>query len=270
MDQNDVTANDTGNEEVTTSNLEEIQDEPIPSSDETSPQAELPEGVSERTQREFEKLKKANVELAKKLAEREREQTIGNSVYDKLLPNVDTKHLTTNQVQNIKQNFVDEEGNVDVYGLQDALREANQRALKAEQVVNSFIETQRKSEEQKQLKEAYKVSPWLDPNARDFDQKKFNLTQDRLIRYWTQGKNPDLVSVAKEIEEELGSFSTPERVEQEKAKAVEQVRDDISRRNAVSNVATNRPKQTETSLEELKTRTRNGDNQALMERLKGI
>lgn len=271
MDQNNqVTANDLGNDVVEeTTNAESVQDESIPNSEQTSTQSELPETASDRTKAEFEKLKQRNAEMARRLAELEKKEKYGNNVFDRLIPEADTSHLTNTQVQNIEQNFIDEEGNVDVLGLTNALKRANQEAVEAKKMVASFIQNQKQAEEQRQLKEAYKVSPWLDPNGSAFDQTKYNLARDRLVRYWSEGKAPDLVSVAQEIEKDFASFSTPEKVEQEKAKAVEQVRDDISRRNIASSTPSQK-RVAETSLDELRKRTREGDKDALLERLKAI
>lgn len=272
-----VADNDTGLQEET-QGIEEVAE---PTTEQTEQEtekveADLPEDSSERTRQQFEKLKQHNAELARKNAELEKRAKFGNSVYDfgdvrpsnQFTPQVNTQNLTNAQVDNIVADFIDSEGNVDVASLNKALREANERANRAEVTVKQFVETQRQAEEQRQLKEAYKVAPWLDNNSPSFDEKKFNLTRDRLARYWFEGKNPDLTSVAQEIESELGSFASPQQVAQEKEKAIKESRENINKVNASSNVSNSRTRVVETSLEELQKASRKGSMDAIAERLK--
>src|SRR3990167_4203721 len=98
-----------------------------------STEPKLPDGVSERTAEEFEKLKAHNTELKQKL-EVYKTKT---SVLDDLRPSDEvplppTPGLTQTEVKEIKSNLVDENGYVDVARLEATLKAADDRARKAE------------------------------------------------------------------------------------------------------------------------------------------
>lgn len=280
-DPNDI-LEDVG-QEVEAENVETTpegeQEAPVPSAEETTEvteQDELPESSNSRTREQFEKLTEKNKELARKLEEYERRERYGSSVLDEnsntggqRVPSLDDyQHLTTQQAENIAQDFIDNEGNVDINGLNSALRQANARAEAAERKVQQVAQTVEQAEQNRQLEEAYKEASWLDPNSNDFDPKKYNLVRDRLTRYYRAGQKPRLLNVVKELEADLGDFSTPTK-EKEK-QVVEAYKQKQTAKAQASNVGTSSRREPveDRKANDLVQRTRHGDKGALLERLK--
>lgn len=263
---------------------EEEQEAPMPSAEqnaEVTDQDELPEDSSERTRNEFEKLKKANAELARKLEEKERKEKYGNSVYDfgntqKEDAQLDLskfQNLTQQQVDNVAQDFVDADGNVDIAGLNSALRTANQRAENAENSVKQVVQSIQQNEQQRQLEEAYKEADWLDPQSDAFDETRYNLVRDRLTRYYGSGQKPRLLNVVREVEEDLSKFSNPTVTKEQQTQAVKDYKEKQTAKAQASSVGQTGNRQEPTSsakYEDLVERTRRGDKTAMRERLRAI
>lgn len=255
---------------------EEIQEAPMPSAEETTEvteQDELPENSSDRTKEQFEKLTDKNKELAKRLEKYERKEKYGDSVLDtpngQQVPKLDDfSHLSEQQAGNIAQDFVDNEGNVDIQGLNSALRQANVRAEQAERRANEVAHSIKQLEQQRQLEEAYKEATWLDPSAEDFNEKRYNLVRDRLTRYYTQGKQPRLVNVVREVLSDLDE--TSKATAQDKKQAVKEYKKVQTAKARASNVQTSTVRgQPETSRDtNLVLEARRGNKQALRDRLK--
>jgi hypothetical protein len=264
---------------------EEEQEAPMPSAEqnaEVTEQDELPEVSSDRTREQFNKLTEKNRELAKKLEEYERREKYGNSVYDlggtqrEQQPSIDLSefsNLTQQQVDNVAQDFVDADGNVDINGLNNALRQANQRAANAENSVKQVVQSIQQAEQQRQLEEAYKEADWLDPQSDSFDETRYNLVRDRLTRYYSTGAKPRLVNVVREVEADLGKFANPKATTEQKSQAVKEYRDKQTAKAQASTVSSGRGRQEPTSdsrYDDLVERTRRGDKAAFHERLKAI
>lgn len=267
-------------QEVETENVEtnpeETQEAPMPSAEETTEvtkQDELPEIPNSRTREQFEKLTEKNKELARKLEEFERKEKYGNSVLDtpssQQVPRLDDySHLSQQQAGNIAQDFVDNEGNVDIQGLNSALRNANARAEQAERRANQVAQSVQQSEQQRQLEEAYKEAEWLDPTAEGFDERRYNLVRDRLTRYYTQGTQPRLVNVVREVLSDLGE--TSKATAQDKKQAVEEYKKTQTAKAQASNVQPSnvrRQPEQRTGDTNLVVESRRGNSQALRDRL---
>lgn len=270
-------------QEVETENVEttpeETQEAPMPSAEETAEvteQDELPETSKDRTREQFEKLTERNKELAKKLEEFERKEKYGNSVLEtprsnQQAPSLDDySHLSQQQAENIAQDFIDPEGNVDIQGLNNALRNANARAEQAERRANQVAQSVQQAEQQRQLEEAYKEADWLDPSADNFDERRYNLVRDRLTRYYTNGQQPRLVNVVREVLADLGE--TSKATTQDKKQAVKEYKDKQQAKAQASNVQPSNvrrePNQTMAGRDELVNSTRQGNKTALQDRLK--
>jgi hypothetical protein len=231
-------------------------------------QGELPEEVSERTKLEFEKLKAKNKEIAEKLAKYEGSQS-SSSVFDYLSGQVPegTPNLTDTQVSDIASRFVDQYGNVNIDKLNEALTSADKRAAKAEQLAAQAMNQISRSEQQRQVEEAFKVYPYLDPNGDQFDQKAYDLLQDRYTRYYAMGKSKSVKSMADEVAE----VYKPVNVDKAKEEAVNQYKEGQGKKAQASTVQKGTgSRNTSLSYDELRTRTQSGDTKALDERLANL
>lgn len=248
---------------------EESQETPMPSveqedSTENSSEVEeeLPESISERTRLEFEKLKESNRRLKEQLEERGKQSAYGQSVYDGVYgqspqpePVVQGSNYPGMSQQELAQtavNFTDENGYLDVQAFEGFLKRIDERASKAEAVA---LKAQRDAEA-RQVAEAHLKYPWLDPKNPKFDPNGFELVRDRLVRNMADGRQMPLTDVAESILKvyKPASASTED---QKQAKA------------QVSTVGGQTQKRSdEGRLDDLRTRTRQGDMTALRERIK--
>jgi hypothetical protein len=256
---------------------EENQDEEMPTSEQTSTEegeeGALPNEVSERTRKEFEKLKGTNKELSEKLRKYEGEETLGN-VFDSLftpqqkkqVPQQNLSHLNEVQVDNIATKFVDDDGTVDINALNQALVQANERAKQAEQQARLARQSVMQDREQREVAEAHAKHPWLDPKNPNFDRKGFELVRDRIVRNMVEGKHKPLVSIAEEVMEvyKPSDQSTAE-------KAVKDYKDSQVKKAQASSVQSGRGQPRETNpLSDLRERTSRGDISAIEERIKAL
>lgn len=260
---------------------ESQQPEPMPSSEETletpavDEEAEALENSKnpERTRAYLEKLKAENAEL-KAQQSRQPDTQYGSSVYDSLRPQahqqVDMSQypgISTPQAETIATNFVDSEGNVDINGLNRALTEAHQVAMQAREDARRSREELTRFEETQEVREAHTVHPEIDPmNKASFDPHLYELVRDRLVRNMWEGKKQSLASVANELKAQYRPNVDSRKIE---AEAVESYKKAQTARSQ-GPMAQGVQKRSETTLEELRDRTRKGDNSALAERLKAL
>lgn len=246
----------------------------------------------DRTRAYIEKLKAEKAEALAKLRDKEtpqEPQNFGTSVFDAFHPEraveqtrqqtpaqvyqppQGLQYLNPGQVNAIQNSFVDAEGNVDVEGLNKALSEANriahqatERARQAEERITRFEETQ-------QVRELHSTYPELDPmNKGKFDPKFFEFVRDRMVRNWAEGKNMSAVEVARDIRSAYAPTVTQD-VTKAKAQAVEEYKQtQEARRQGPIETGRGEPRQTTGNLQELRARTRKGDDNALHERLKAL
>lgn len=230
---------------------EEIVESEIDSEVEES----LPESASDRTRKEFEKLKEANRKLKEELdSQRGSQDDLSDYI---------PSHLTQRQTEEIQTNFVDQNGYVDVNALNRALKEANDRARRAEELALSSA----KERERRMIQEAHEKHPYLDPRNAQHDREFYNAVRDRMVRYFSEGIEKPLSEVADEIARFYKPAITPEKVEAEKAKAVEAYQKSQTTRATV-NTTTNQRREPVTDMDDLRARTRDGDSNALQERIR--
>lgn len=222
--------------------VEAKQPEPVPSSDqkpaeeakkveekvEVPPQDDLslPESASPRTKEQFEKLKSRLKEkeeaLRAKEAETKTPQDYGTSAFDVLhapeqitpqaqgqMPSLNNfPALNPLQMQNIQNQFVDKDGNVDINGLNAALRNANERATLASEDARRTREQLAKFEETQQVREAHSKFPEIDPKNKDFNPQFFEAVRDRLVRNMWENKKQSLAEAAEAVRQ----MFTPQNV----------------------------------------------------------
>jgi len=278
----EATSTETAGEEV----IEDNQPEPVPSSeqkqteevqpteDATEDVEQLPEDASDRTKKNFDKIREENRKLKEQLAE------YGSSVFDSFRPQqgadqpqVDTNaygNLNQQQVDSITSRFVDDEGNVDINGLNQELSTSNQRAAKAEERAARVEDRLERFEESQQVREAHAVHPWLDPKSPNFDSVQFELVRDRILRVkYYEGQPISLLEAADQVAKAQGGTS-PVNLDKISEEAVTKYKQSQEKRQQ-GPIETGRgePRQT-TDLSELRERTRQGDDNALTERMRGI
>lgn len=193
--------------------VSETQPEPMPSSnqtqtEETKPTPEIarqsqeseqlmqPDSLSEnealanaknpdRT-REYIEKQKAEIQQLKE----ELRKAAGNSVFDSLrqpevapdpLPEFNFQNLNQAQ-QQMANNFIQEDGTVDIDGLNRALHDAQSKAQLAEIEAQRVRQRVQQLDERSQVNEAHSLYPELDPKSEKFDQNFYDLTALRLAK----------------------------------------------------------------------------------------
>lgn len=235
----------------------------------TAPQTQesdpiLPDGVSERTSQEFDKLKAHNKELKDKLAQYEQPKQRG-SVLDELRPQQQFSDLSQTQVDDIAQNFVDENGYVDVAALTKTLKEANDEAKRARVEAQQARELVMRYEETDQMKRAHQMFPELDPGSQSFDERFYELVKNELIGQMMRGEK-DVVKAAQKTKDLYTSKPTDDT--KAKEEAVNEYKRKVTQREQATDQAGGRGQSDLVDHDELVRRTRKGDRDALNQRLK--
>jgi hypothetical protein len=215
---------------------------------------------NDRTKEQFQKLLQSNKELKEQLqnlaSTKNSEPTAYGSVYDSIKSD-SVKDNTTSS-----EEYVDEDGNVNIAKLNKDLKEAKTSALEARALAV-------KAREDLEVREAHMKHPYLNPHSSEFDPTFFELVKDRTLRQkFYEGKETNLVDIA----DQVISFYTPSsKKSAESAKAIEDYK------KAQSQIANNAPlssssraRQEGPNLDDLRARTRSGDSRAILERLKNI
>jgi hypothetical protein len=170
-------SNPNGNiEEITSQgDLEATTDMPSEETTKTE-EAKLPENVTDRTRKEFDKLLKMNKELASRVKELET-----------------TKPEFKSEVSASDMgDYIDEDGNVDIAKLNADLKAIRNQSLEARALAEDAKTTI-------ELERALSKHPYLDPSNSDYDQNFNELVKDRIARLKLEGKNASLSQVADEV-----------------------------------------------------------------------
>ena len=149
----------------------------------TTTETKLPAGTKERTTEQFDKLKDSNKrlyeanqllqqELQRKQKMEQQFQPVQQAVPQEQQPKIE---------QFIEVDPVTGEQFVNEARLKGAISEAQTRATRAEQAVQSYIQQQQHREEQKQTEEAYKAYPELNPNTEKYDAELTKRTRAFLL-----------------------------------------------------------------------------------------
>lgn len=245
---------DQGIQEVQTTTLptEDTQQAPMPSAnkdtveteqvtqapDQSEEEITLPEEVSTRTREQFEKLKARYEEKLQKAVSKQVEPQVPELPYSNVFdtfrpqepvnvsqqPQAPIPNLTNQQVAEIRNQFVDEFGNVDINGLNSALSTASKQSQQAMQRAQQAEERLMRYEETQQVREAHTTHPELDPKNKTFDPKFFELVRDRLLRNMYEGKQHSLLEVANDIRDSYQP-AKPVNLEKVKEEAVTQYKE---------------------------------------------
>lgn len=160
------------------------------------PQEGLPEEVSERTKREFEKLKEHNRQMAEELKALKGPprpgllDSYGMGQYTPpvapQVPQVQPQsYLPTATVEQIKQDVVDSEGYLNQAELERRLSSASQaeeRARLAEEKAQQALEKVARFEANTQARDLYASYPELDPSHPQFNEEAYELVQGELLK----------------------------------------------------------------------------------------
>ncbi|PWT73685.1 MAG: hypothetical protein C5B59_12895 [Bacteroidetes bacterium] len=266
----------------------------------------LPEQASERTKEQFNKLLEENKRL------KQEQRQYGKSVFDEVRPGqVEPQPqqvgpypgyqpaqpqffppyvpaqvpqtfgvLPPTQVQDLTRQFVDQNGNVDVNGLNQALIRANQEAMLARQQAQITLEqvarvNQRITtyEEDQQVREAHAQFPEIDPMNKEgkFDPEMFKAVKDRLIANRVSHVTETLLQAAQAIASLKGP--APLNQAQVEEAAVEKFKQSQAERNQgpfETSVGSEKTGRQSVSFDEARKITRMGgiDNPALDARLR--
>jgi len=244
--------------------VEETQPEEVITSNETENNGEsegLPENASDRTREQFEKLKKHNQELAEKVKKYE---NIG-SPFDALRPPLSSNPVSTNVPMPFQdgqtENLVDTEGYIDDKVLKRELAQAKEEARKARIEAQYIRENVQRIEENQQVREAHREFPQLDPKSEKFNPKFFEAVKNKLVSQMIAGER-DLLKASKEVAEWFP-------LEQKKEISPEQIKkEEQARRANLSGTTVSHVAESGTDQSDLERRTRLGDTNALLERLR--
>lgn len=216
--------------------------------------------TNDRTKEQFQKLLQSNKELKEQLQKLASTKNSEPSPYGSVYDSIKSDSVQGNTVSS--EEYVDEDGNVNIAKLNKDLKEAKMSALEAKALAN-------KAREDLEVREAHMKHPYLNPQSPEFDPTFFELVKDRTLRQkFYEGKATNLADIA----DQVISFYKPSSMKSaESAKAIEDYK------KAQSQIANNAPlssssraRQEGPNLEDLRARTRSGDSRAILERLKNI
>jgi hypothetical protein len=249
--QEENTLPDNGETEQAASPTEEVSE-----SGGDQSRGELPEGVTDRTREQFDKLKRSNEALKEELDKLSASQR--KSVLGSLAPN----QTSTGQVG---QQFVDPiTGEVDIVSLNKAITDAQQQAIAARREAQ-------KIKESTQEKEAYADYPGLNPRAKNFDKGLYQKTRaillDSMINQGDYGHELTLKEAA-----DLASGQDNAKVQAAEERGAKKALNELTPKEQASLEAEGRSdrRQTVADMDTLRVRSRQGDSNAIVERLKKI
>lgn len=231
----------------------------MPTEEQTTEETEsqIPDGVSERTAEQIEKLKAHNKQLKEQLDQVTAKPT--QSVLESLRPADNFPNVSQAQAAEIQEEIVDAQGFVDPSLLNQKLAEANRIAQQAIQTAQQAQQQLRNFEETQITKELYKQYPQLDPNNSEaFDPKFFRKVRNELVGQLTDGKNQDVFQAAKTVLED-STIQVQKQVKEE---------EDISlKQQASSQLGASQGASSPVDHDWLVEETRKGNSDALAERL---
>ena len=243
------------------------EDQTDESSDDTGAVGELPEEASERTRNEFEKLKAHNRQLKEQVDSLKSRTTPRPNLVDELYPQVQPQqnvhNLSAEQVSIASSaNLVDENGYVDIAALNATFAQLNKQANDARQEAQAARQQVERYEHTQEARQVYKEYPQLDPENDDFDESFANLVKRNMIGQMYESGKSSYLKAAKEI----GSLL---KTDPKKAQSEEEKQANLQKRDLASqSVNTAKRQSSNSTLEELRTKSVNGDMDAISQRLK--
>lgn len=216
-----------------------------------------PDGVSDRTKEQFEKLTEANKRL-KEENEKLKTNTPTPSVLESLRPQDNFPSVSSAQAQQIQEQVFDEQGFVDPNLLNQKLAQAEQTAQQAILAAQQAQQQLRTFEETQQTQQVYQKYPQLDPNGKQFDPQFYARVKNELIGQMMQGKE-NLLEAAESVDLAFNQTSQTQAKEEEARNLKQQASSTIGASQGAS-----APVDHDYLVEE----TRKGNPDALAERLK--
>lgn len=250
---------------------EEQTAEPMPSSDQPVDgiqEPTLPDGVSERTAEEFEKLKAANKALKEQLETRSNPNNSFEFIppmLDESLPNeefdVTTPSPQAGETSFNNEDFVDEGGYVDTARLNSTLKEAKREAQEAKKAI-ARLQQERQQEKLELLKaKAFTQFPEFVAESGDrFDPGFDHKVKLELTRQLVEEGKQDYLKAAKNVKD----LYYPKPSSAETAKREEII---SSREQASTQTSAGTGSSEPTNHEELVEGTKQGDAEAIYKRL---
>lgn len=261
-----------------------IQDGP-----EEEPQ--LPEGdIKDRTREEFDKLKQSNKELKQENEDLKRDtRNILESLRPEPMPQPEQprqaapqpqapnannySHLNQNQVNQITQQIIDDNGYLNEQALMNELNKSNQalqeadrrvklaeeKAEKAAQSAQAAVTSMQDFQESQQMQAVHKKYPALDPKSEGFDPNFYDAVRNELVSSMIANKK---FTVMDSADKWAKMFTKQEAPKDPQQRAKEQLSTQMPRRQTSN--------QSMIDHGELVTRTMHGDPNALAERLRRI
>lgn len=259
----------------------ETQQEPMPSSEQKTPESDadgqasryagdssqaegLPEGASDRTRNEFEKLKGSNSELAQQLREERARREYMETVFNQLQPKSKQQ-----QEKGLEPIYDPETGLINEQALSDIQR----KALEAERTVQTLEQQQKQFIREQENREAFTAYPELDPNGKSFDKKLHVETRRVLIDSMLNPDDYDGKQLSFKEAADLVKGGSTKYLEQAKKEGAKEAVEQLTPKEQAGLEATGTPgrrAQSGNRLEDLQQRTRRGDTLAVIERLERI
>lgn len=231
----------------------------------------LPEGVSERTRLEFEKLKAHNKEMAEKLKSLEQPKAPKRSALDMFAPQgqpvqVPQPMPVQAAVEEIKPVVPDENGYVDINSLNQTIAQVNERSRKVEEAAKTAqqkaleaVDRVSKYEHTDKTLKTYAAHPYLDPNGDKFDEKFSDLVTKELLFQMYSGGQQDYLAAANAVKAKY--YDPTANV----VKPDSENKENVTKRDQIS--PPTGTKQQEVNQDQLVAKSRAGDRNAIYQRL---
>ncbi|MBM4401858.1 MAG: hypothetical protein FJ044_01275 [Candidatus Cloacimonetes bacterium] len=217
----------------------------------------LPEGVRERTRQEFDKLQQRLRE------ERQRREQLEQ----KFASTQPQQPQYPQATQSTIDQFIDPmTGEVNVRGLNQAIAQTQQRAVRAEQMVQRYIEEQ-------QSREAYVAYPQLNPDAENFDGDLHRRTRAFLLDSMMNPKDYGDKQLSFKEAAELASRGLEKAVAKAEEAGAKKALEQLTPKEQASLEAegrSDRRKEAMADLQKLREKSRRGDLEAIVQRLKKV
>ena len=191
-------------------------------------EGQLPDNAKEQTKQEFEKLKAHNKELSEKLKsfEEKEQQPQFSSVLDEMPSQSQAfSNLSTSQVEDITKGLVDQDGYIDQNLLDKTLKEASERAKRAEDRAMLAEQRIEKFEETQLVRDVHAKHPALDPYNPNFNREFYDKVKNEIKGQLSKGYQDFQAAadkVAAELQTQSSSNSSEVAKEEEKAKILAQ------------------------------------------------
>jgi len=175
----------------------------------------LPDGVSDRTKEQFEKLKEKNRRLSDELKNKEEVKPVHvhASVLDDAVEAYapQFKNLSQNQVEATAKALIDQEGYLDEKRLQQMLDENNRKVEEALDRAKKAEEKIATVEQRTTMERVHQKYPQLDPYHKGFNPSFYDFVKNDLLGQMVKGTK-DVMSAAQRADKFFSQFKTQDNV----------------------------------------------------------